>query len=168
MRRSSHSTPDVLSAFPLKPGNLEYCFACGRAAADLYQVCLRCCKSPNCLQVTKLLCHTCGDNLSSFYDAKGGSEEDHDVWLFHLTHRQRCPSGRPTLSEESCCVFCRQMRLNFTVFTSRCCNEEGALELKSIVCLNCLNDERRLFLTMACNMTIPDFSSYVFHKLTRR
>ena len=159
--------PDAMTAFPTRKTLLEHCTACDNVKDDLYQICLKCCNSSNCMQVTKLFCHSCGDKISSFYNGKVRcTEEQHDIWLFHLLHKQEVAPRRPTITHDASCGLCKQRGTDLTVFTSRCCNESGALERKTILCQDCLKQKRVAFLKSAADMPIPDFSTYMFHLLT--
>ena len=162
----SRADSDVQSAFPVKPCTSERCFACDDESDDLCQLCLKCCQSKSAKNVVRLICGRCDAKISSFYREKSnGAVEDQDVWLFHVLHRHLASQPRPTITNDSCCCCCLEACKAFTIFTSRCCNESTALETKSIICIDCLNQSRNNFLKQASKMPVPDFSTYMFHLL---
>lgn len=158
--------PDVMSAFG-PPSLYTCCFACGIFSDELSRVTMKCCHYTNSMKVTKHLCSACEGRINLFYESHGSTPAtERDIWMFHLTHKRTQVPSTPEITVHSCCALCRLEGREFTVFTSRCCNESGALERKSILCLDCLVQQRLTFLNCAASMPKPDFSSYMFHQLT--
>jgi hypothetical protein len=143
----------------------EKCFACHDEAEDLSQVCMTCCQSTGAHRVLRLLCGPCDDRISAFYKQHNpGLEDQQDVWLFHVLHHH-LEVTMPQVDDATRCVVCSQRNTTLTNFTSRCCNESTALEMKSIICGDCLQRARHDFLQAAPTMAIPDFSTYMFHRI---
>ena len=143
----------------------ELCFACHDEAEDLSQVCMTCCQSARATRALRLLCGPCDEKISAFYQEHNpGLEDQQDVWLFHVLHHHLEVTMRP-VDDTTRCIICSQGNKTLTNFTSRCCSESTALDTKSMICMDCLQQARDEFLQAAPTMAIPDFSTYMFHRI---
>jgi hypothetical protein len=167
---SVQDTPEVEGRLPMNTLEeceehlREQCFACHDEAEDLSQVCMTRCQSTRATRVLRLLCGPCDEKISAFYQEHNpGLENQQDVWLFHVLHHHLEVTMRAV--DKNRCVICSQRDKTMTNFTSRCCNESTALDMKSMICMDCLQQARDDFLQAAPTMAIPDFSTYMFHRI---
>jgi hypothetical protein len=168
---SMQDTPEVEGRPPMNTQEeceehlCEQCFACHDEAEDLSQVCMTCCQSPGAIRVLRLLCGPCDEKISAFYQEHNpGLEDQQDVWLFHVLHQHLEVTMRP-VDDATRCVICSQGNKTLTNLTSRCCSESTALDMKSMICMDCLELARYDFFQEAATMAIPDFSTYMFHRI---